>query len=1552
MRHIIFKTIIILPAILLFTSAVAQDHLVINEVMSSNTKWNYDSDFGAFSDWIELHNQASAAIDLSGWYLTDDPGNRNKWEIPENTVIPGNGYLLFWADDRDVIPGQTAYVEFTEVHKITVKEYHLNFRVNRDREEILLVDPDLEVVDHILLRDQEQDITFGRQPGNPGRLVYLGEPTPGAENSTYYSESFTRSASPQFSLPGGMYGETQEVALEPPDEEGTRKVALKATIEVGTREVALKAPVEGGTIRYTTDGSEPNSSSPRYTSPLPVHFSQVIKARFFEEGKLPGEVVTASYIIGQDTELPVLSVSTEHKNLWGFDFGLYQNNYKNREIFAHLEYFEETGDKAFGINAGLQLFGSQIFLFDQKPLSVFFRNRYGQDTLQYPFFPGKSMTNFESLVLRNGGNDNNLTMFRDGLGAALIGGQVDIDYQAYRPVVMYMNGEYWGIFNIREKLNEEYLQGNHSVNPDHVDFLEDSLEVNSGDANRYRELVTFAANNDLGNAANYVWVADRIDLDEYINYMSYKIWGGYKQWQVNNKYWRERLPGAQWRWIAFDLEHAFGGPGGEPYFSNSFISALEPEAVATEWYTMLFRQLMENDAFKAQFVQRMALFMDTFLSTTHVLAVIDSLESTIAPEMPDHIQRWESPVSIAAWQQHVETLREFATHRNNWMYRYIMEYFNLADTSQVVIQTTEGGKVLVASSRVVDDASAAVTFFDELPVHVKAFPDPGYRFTGWSNGITDQDYQLMVEGDTLITAHFERQEQYLLPDTVRNTLVVEDVAEPWVAKGNLIIPHGDTLVIRKGVTIRMPAGTSIVNYGALFVEGSAGHPVVFETHIHPTGNHATSGTHRWGGIIAQHADTLLVMHAVLRNASSGMGYGNFRAAITSVHSGMYLKDVEISGVVHPVYAYKSDVLIDSCKLSSAGTGDLINLRACNGAVIMGCDLKGNFYEDTDAIDLDSVSGALVVDNLVYSFFGSNSDGIDMGEHSTGIVIRGNTIKSISDKGISVGQGSEIIAEQNIIVDCNQGFGIKDFESHATINQNTLYANRTGIAVFEKNTGSGGGSAQVENTIIAGSIEASVFVDDLSTLTVSYSLSERDTLRGYNNLFGDPEFAGAATLDFYLTETSPCINSGTPNQSDPDGTRADIGAFFAASEPADHNIIITEINYNSHRAFNSADWVELFNAGSEVVELSGWVLKGQEYGDEFVIGDGISLAPGAYMVAARSSDLLQQLYPGRNGISGNMAYGLSSDGELIRIYDDTYRLVYALEYDTEHPWPDGPNGKGATLELFPGNIPGSAGRWHSSYIAGGTPGKDNSTYEEVTGLYINELMAKNDFALPDEAGEFDDWLEVYNSNPFAVDLGGLQFIYGEKEERVTMVPYFSGDTAIIEAGGFKLLWADRDPEQGPLHLDFNLPAGGGSVGIGQVTRQGVTVIDRLSYGAIAADIAFGRFPDGDNFLSQLNMTPGNSNLMLGALPPDGALAGWRIHPNPAREYVILEFEKKAESDKVQGSGTLIIYSINGQPVKSVQLDRGLQTIIDISDLQRGVYLMHLQGTKLSGKLVVY
>ncbi|MFO7672008.1 MAG: CotH kinase family protein, partial [Bacteroidales bacterium] len=931
---------------------VAPGHVVINEVLASNSRSIYDGDFGTYSDWIELYNPTGKAVDLEGWYLSDDPADPGKWQIPGSAMIPADGYILFWADNRDLRPGELAWTEFTTPEQITVSEYHLNFRINSEQEEILLSDPQGVRVDSVMLRKQQRDYASGRNAD--GSWSYLGEPTPLAVNSLHYSDDFILSERPVFSLQGGLYPGSQQLELE--------------------------GPGGGAVIRYTTDGSEPTGGSPEYTGPISLLFSQVVKARLIEEGKLPGEVWTESYIIQKETSLPVLSISTDHNNLWGFDFGLYQRNLKNREVFAHLEYFDENGNKAFRINAGLQLFGSQIFLFDQKPFSIFFRKRYGQDSLNYPLFRNREVDSYHSLVLRNGGNDNNLTMIRDGLGATLVENRMDLDYQSFQPVVVYMNGEYWGIFHLREKLNEEYLATSRGVNPDHVDILEDSLQVNMGDANQYRELIDFVSGKDLSIPENYQYVSGKIDLSEFINYMSFKIYGGYRQWQVNNKFWKERIPDSRWRWIAFDLEHCFAGPGGDSYETNTLYYALDPGSGPAVWHTLLFRKLMENEDFRATFLQRTALYLGTVFEEDRVIGVIDSLKVLIEDEMESHIARWNSPVSRASWLQHMADLEEFARLRNRQVMTHLMDYAPDQDTSTLTLQCGAGGKIALAGALVMDPGKESYTLLRGLPIGLEALPEPGFTFSGWNAADPDTHMDLVLSGDTLLVANFEPFSDDLLPDTISGTLILEEVSRAYLSAGSVFVPAGDTLILRAGVTIRMAPGASLLVEGCLQVEGRKERPVYMDVNPLAVGDYLSYRSRKWGGIIIRSADSLAIRHLHLNNASSGEGVGPYKGAISAVGSSLSMTGLFISGVKDPVWCMESLVRIDSSTLSSNGTGDLINLVNCHSPVIADNVLLGNYYEDTDAIDLDSVFGAVVTNNRIGSFFGSNSDGIDLGGH--------------------------------------------------------------------------------------------------------------------------------------------------------------------------------------------------------------------------------------------------------------------------------------------------------------------------------------------------------------------------------------------------------------------------------------------------------------------------------------------------------------------------------------------------------------------------------------------
>ena len=254
-------------------------------------------------------------------------------------------------------------------------------------------------------------------------------------------------------------------------------------------------------------------------------------------------------------------------------------------------------------------------------------------------------------------------------------------------------------------------------------------------------------------------------------------------------------------------------------------------------------------------------------------------------------------------------------------------------------------------------------------------------------------------------------------------------------------------------------------------------------------------------------------------------------------------------------------------------------------------------------------------------------------------------------------------------------------------------------------------------------------------------------------------------------------------------------------------------------------------------------------------------------------------------------------------------------------------------------------WHASHILGGTPGGVNSEGSLVPGLYINELMAKNDGAVTDNAGEYDDWLEVYNANDFQVDLGGLYLLRRNPDADPWMIPLYDADSTSAGPGGFKLFWADRDPEQGILHAGFNLPASGGSLAIASVMNREYHVIDEISYGSQQPDAAFGRYPDGADMLSILHLSPGSSNRLITSVDVRDETPNFLVYPNPARNFLVIEYEPAKES-----SGCL--QNMNGQTVSEIRLDPGGSTTIDVSHLPPGIYLLRLTGyPSFSAKVVI-
>ena len=524
---------------------IFSQNLVINEIMSSNSSTIYDEDSEA-SDWIELYNNSSEPINIEGYNLSDDSLNIQKWQFG-STVIASGEYLVVFASDKDT---QRTY-------------WHTNFKLNASGEKIILSDSSGLVIDQVDIPASFTDISFARI--SDGSLPWIFQvPSPGSENTGNEIQGFSDTVS--VSLPGGFYPS-----------------AISVELSAGTSD-----------IYYTLDGSDPDSGSQKYSTPINITKTTTLKALSMKEDYLPSPTTYQSYFINEETDLPVISLISDPYNLFDPDSGIYTNYTMDWERSAHVEFFED--DKSFGFseNCGIEIYGSQSANWDQKSITVKFKDKYGVTNIDYPLFPGFRINTFKAFVLRNAGNDFQYTHIRDAVMQTLVK-DLDIDYLEYRPATSFINGEYWGIYNIREKINEHYIANRHGVDPDNIDLLENNMKVIQGDSLSYQQLIDYISTNDMTTDDAYTYLDSVIDLDECILYFAAQAYYDNLDWPGTNiKFWRERSASGKWRWILFGVEFGFGlyahGPW-EDHVAFMF-SPVETRYSNPPWATLLQRKLI------------------------------------------------------------------------------------------------------------------------------------------------------------------------------------------------------------------------------------------------------------------------------------------------------------------------------------------------------------------------------------------------------------------------------------------------------------------------------------------------------------------------------------------------------------------------------------------------------------------------------------------------------------------------------------------------------------------------------------------------------------------------------------------------------------------------------------------------------------------------------------------------------------------------------------------------------------------------------------------------
>ncbi len=639
---------------------------------------------------------------------------------------------------------------------------HTNFKIKADGETIFLSNRQGQSLDSVNAGGLLPDMSRGRFPDGTSDWLYYTEASPNASNSSDGASQLGRKVI--FSLEPGFYGQAQTLSL---------------TSESG--EVA---------IYYTLDGNEPSEDTPVYTVPLQIRQTTVVRARGIGDGQIAGPIETNTYIIGRQPDLAVISLTTPPANLWDVDSGIYvmgpnasselpyygANFWQDWEKPVHVEFFEPNGVQGFEIEAGLQIFGGWSRACAQKPLAIFARGKYGAGEIEYPLFPDLAIDKFESFLLRNSANDWQYTLFRDALMQSLVE-ESAIDLQAYRPAVVFLNGAYWGIQNIREKLNEHYVASHHSVDPAKIDLLESRNSPLAGSALAYDEFYSFMENNDLRSAENYNYIRDQMDIDNFIDYELAEIYFDNEDWPGNNlKYWRERSDNGRWRWILFDTDFGFGLYDVNKYQNNTleFATAVNgPDWPNPPWSTLILRKLLENDDFKVRFINRAADFLNVNFNPTQVNRQIDYFYNLLVREMPYHFERWRSDLGwsdLNTWQYQIGLLRVFANNRQSYFIMDLNEKFGLRGRAAATIRNAPAAGRIRLNRIYLENEEWTGYYFLDVPVEIEALPRPGFRFTGWTGSFTSTTNPL-----TVIPSQAWNLRAEYIPDSTAETIIINEI---------------------------------------------------------------------------------------------------------------------------------------------------------------------------------------------------------------------------------------------------------------------------------------------------------------------------------------------------------------------------------------------------------------------------------------------------------------------------------------------------------------------------------------------------------------------------------------------------------------------------------------------------------------------------------------------------------------------------------------------------------------------------------------------------------
>ena len=606
--------------------------LMINEVMNSNYS-HLAQNGGNYYDWIELYNNSGSTIKLSDYCLTTNTNTMCMYTLPDVELGKGEYYVVMASGDE----------------KLSNSKYkHTNFKLS-DTEGIYLVKSKT-IVDSMLMANIPTGYSMGR--GDSYGIYYFSKPTPKEKNG---SGTEAVSYLPSASVKSGAYNDKKSI------------------------EVSLSGY---GNIYYTTDGSKPTTSSNIYSSPLTIKKTTVLRIMSKESGKLKSDTETYSYIMNENHKLPILSLAINSSDLYNVNVHTALNSSVIEPVNVTL--IEKDGS-GFNINGGLKLFGGSTRSYRKKSYEIKFKKKYGDAHLNYKLFDTVDSSVFESIVLRTGSQDefqySKRVIIRDIVATSLMHDFTKVDVQAYKPVVVYINGKYWGLYFIREKVDENFVANHYNVKTTEkdTDILRIDGEVKSGSSKAYNSMMSFINNNSLANKNNYAKIKEQIDIENLCDFWIGEIWTNNYD-IVNTRYFRNpNIDNGKWKFVFYDLDSGFYVDYGRE--GNSFNYYTKTSGIGYgNFSTALLRNLMKSSEFKKTFLERLSYNLNNTWSTKNISKKIDDVIAEIGKdEIKRNLSRW-NVCSYSEWENHVKDLKSFSKSRTTSIIKEAKSYFNLSSS--------------------------------------------------------------------------------------------------------------------------------------------------------------------------------------------------------------------------------------------------------------------------------------------------------------------------------------------------------------------------------------------------------------------------------------------------------------------------------------------------------------------------------------------------------------------------------------------------------------------------------------------------------------------------------------------------------------------------------------------------------------------------------------------------------------------------------------------------------------------------------------------------------